>query len=115
DRTGGARELADSLYGDLFGLGGRSGHRRSLFHYFHGRSSLSTWLRAVLAQRHVDRLRAERHTEPLPDDESGAAVSTAAPPVDPRRERFVAAMREVLRAVLAGLADRDRLRLGCYY
>ena len=52
DPGGGARELADSIYGELF--------ERSLFRYFHGRSSLATWLRAVLAQRHVDRLRAGR-------------------------------------------------------
>ena len=37
----------------------RAGERQSLFRYFHGRSSLTTWLRAVLAQRHVDRLRSE--------------------------------------------------------
>ena len=30
------------------------GERRSLFRYFQGRSSLATWLRAVLAQRYVD-------------------------------------------------------------
>ena len=49
-----ARELADSIYADLFGLEERDGVRRSLFDYFHGRSSLAGWLRAVLAQRMVD-------------------------------------------------------------
>src|SRR5262245_18378257 len=43
DSTGSARELADSLYADLFGLAERDGVRRSLFRYFHGRSSLPTW------------------------------------------------------------------------
>src|SRR5471032_2333407 len=47
DPGGGARELADSLYADLFGLRDREGERQSLFRYFHGRSRLSTWLRAV--------------------------------------------------------------------
>ena len=56
DRTGAARELADSLYADLYGVDQRGGARQSLLRYFHGRSSLATWLRAVLAQRHVDRL-----------------------------------------------------------
>ena len=55
---GGARELADSLYGELYGLRERAGERQSLFRYFEGRSSLGTWLRAVLAQRYVDRVRA---------------------------------------------------------
>jgi len=59
DPSGGARELADALYADLFGLGDRAGERQSLFRYFHGRSSLTTWLRAVLAQRYVDRLRTD--------------------------------------------------------
>ena len=62
DPTGSARDLADGIYGELF--------ERSLFRYFHGRSSLSTWLRAILAQRHVDRLRAGRRLEPLPEDDS---------------------------------------------
>ena len=60
DPSGGSRDLADSLYGELFGLDVRDGERRSHFRYFHGRSSLSTWLRAVLSQRHVDRVRRAR-------------------------------------------------------
>ena len=77
DPAGGARELADALYADLYGLDDRSGERRSLFRYFHGRSSLATWLRAVLVQRHVDQLRAGRRTEPLPDDERARAGGRA--------------------------------------
>jgi len=48
------QELADSLFSDLFGLMDGKRGERSLFRYFHGRSSLKTWLRAVLAQRHID-------------------------------------------------------------
>src|SRR5262249_28815501 len=66
---GGARDLADSLYAELYGLPDADGHRRSLFRYFQGRSSLATWLRAVLAQRYVDRVRATRRLEPLPPEE----------------------------------------------
>ncbi len=74
DPSGGARDLADSLYADLYGIRtaevSESGsERRSLFRYFQGRSSLATWLRAILAQRYVDRLRAGRRLQPLPDDE----------------------------------------------
>src|SRR5271165_7186161 len=57
------RELADSLYADLYGLRESEGRRNSLFAYFHGRSKLSTWLRAVLAQRHVDEIRRARRSE----------------------------------------------------
>jgi RNA polymerase sigma factor (sigma-70 family) len=66
-----ARELADSLYGELYGLDRKgTGRRRSLLDYFHGRCKLATWLRTVLAQRHVDAIRAERHTDSLPDSDS---------------------------------------------
>ena len=112
---GGARDLADALYGDLFGLGGRDGARQSLFRYFHGRSSLATWLRAVLSQRHVDRHRERRRTEPLPDEESaGRPIAPAATP-HPDRTRFLLLMRTALAWALARLTPPDRCRLACYY
>jgi RNA polymerase sigma-70 factor len=112
---GGARDLADSLYGDLFGIKTGSTDRRSLFRYFHGRSSLSTWLRAVLAQRHVDRIRANRFSEPLPDDDSARAPAVPASAVEPERDRYVALIRDALKRSIAALSPRDRLRLACYY
>src|SRR5256885_10287786 len=78
DRSGGARELADSLYADLYGVTDAGRERQSLFQYFQGRSSLATWLRAVLAQRYVDRVRVQRRLEPLPDEE--VARRNAGPP-----------------------------------
>jgi RNA polymerase sigma-70 factor (ECF subfamily) len=115
DPTGGARELADSLYAELFGLRERAGARQSLFRYFHGRSSLTTWLRAVLAQRHVDRVRVDRKLEPLPDEESPAAFHAPPRAIEPDRARYLRIIRLVFEAVVASLAPRDRLRLGCYY
>jgi RNA polymerase sigma-70 factor (ECF subfamily) len=114
DPGGGARELADALYADLYGVGERDGERRSLFRYFHGRSSLATWLRAVLAQRHVDTIRASRRMEPLPDDESAPGVVSRTPP-DPERARFLALIQRALTVAISLLTDRDRLRLACYY
>lgn len=115
DPTGEARELADSLYADLFGLGGRSGERQSLFRYFHGRSSLATWLRAVLSQRHVDRIRERKRIDPLPDEDSAGALVSHDQPPDPERPRFLSLMRAALPAALAALDPRDRLRVACYY
>ncbi len=114
DPTGGTRELADALYGELYGLADASGTRKSLLRYFHGRSSLATWLRTVLAQRHVDRLRSLRRTEPLSDT---PYEPTSAEPAETPGERtgFVALMRRALGRAVAGLAPRDRLRLSCYY
>ena len=115
DPSGGARELADSLYADLYGLEDRGGKRQSLFRYFHGRSSLATWLRAVLAQRYIDRLRAQRRIESLPDEESPAALASRPVPADPDRPRYVGLIAQALGQAVSRLDARDRLRLGCYY
>jgi len=123
---GRAREVADSLYAELYGVRG-GGEARSLFRYFEGRSSLAAWLRAVLAQRYVDRIRAERRLEPLPDEDQGSRVHgfagsqvqgfagsrQASPDVD--RPRYLALIRAALGRALARLDARDRLRLACYY
>jgi RNA polymerase sigma-70 factor len=115
DPSGGSRDLADSLYGELFGLSERDGERRSHFRYFHGRSSLSTWLRAVLSQRHVDRIRSVRRQDPLPEDEAPGAIAAPREEVDPNRAGYVTVMRDSVTAAIAALAPRDRLRLRCYY
>ncbi len=114
DPSGGARDLADAIYADLFGVPKGGGERKSLLRYFHGRSSLSTWLRAVLAQRHVDRLRSTRRIDPLPEDESPAAIAAPGRPSDPDRPERVARMQRALGRALAALSPDDRLRLGCY-
>lgn len=112
---GGAREIADSLYAELYGLQERDGQRRSLFRYFHGRSSLATWLRAVLAQRVVDAARAGRRLEQLPEDDEQIPVSRAVSLPDPDRARYGALIRLAVQAAISLLAARDRLRLACYY
>jgi len=115
DPGGGARDLADSLYAELFGLRDRAGERQSPFRYFHGRSSLTTWLRAVLAQRHVDRLRTNRRLEALPDEDSSAALPAPSSPIEPDRDRYLELIRQALERAVAHLPPRDRLRLACYY
>ena len=136
--VGRAEELADSLYAELYGVSpSGSGRRKSLFEYFHGRSKLSTWLRAVLAQRHVDLLRTSWRTVSLDaEEDSGPGKSAAASPpgyrasmgghrslaqpsdsspADPDREMYLARLAEALAAAIAGLASRDRLLLAYYY
>ena len=105
DPSGGAREIADGLHGELFG--------RRLFRYFHGRSSLATWLRSLVSQRFVDRIRETRRLDPLPENEFAVPGRDASP--DPDRSRFASAMQDALAAALAALPTRDRLRLRCYY
>jgi RNA polymerase sigma factor (sigma-70 family) len=121
DRHGGAREVADALYAELYGIRNAHGERQSLFRYFQGRSSLATWLRAVLAQRYVDRQRAQRRLAPLADTDAdagrgaGTGVAAVSPDPDPSRARYVALLHRALAAVIAALAPRERLRLACYY
>jgi RNA polymerase sigma-70 factor, ECF subfamily len=112
DPAGGARELADGLYADLYGTSDAP-DRRSLFRYFHGRSSLATWLRAVMSQRHVDAMRARRRLEPLPEVEGGTRIAT--PSADPDRPRLVRLVVAALQTAVDALPPKDRLRLRSYY
>lgn len=109
DPTGGARDLADALYADLYS--------QSLFRYYQGRSSLATWLRAVLSQRYIDRLRAQKRLEPLPEDDSTAAAGlhSVGDPPDPDRRRHLTLLTQALGRAVDRLDSRGRLRLGCYY
>ena len=111
DPNGGARELADALYADLYGLRSTGPDRQSLLLSFSGRSSLASWLRAVLCQRYVDRLRAGRRLEPLPADDP---VSLRAP-ADPDRGRYLELVTQALGRAVGQLAGKDRLRLAYYY
>jgi len=115
----GAREMADSLYANLYGLRAGEGERKSLFDYYHGRSKLGTWLHAILAQRHVDEIRRTRKMDSLDETaEEGEArhelVAVSASP-DSERERYLVMLQGTLSVVLDGLVPRDRLRLAYYY
>jgi len=122
-----ACELADSLFAELYGLS-EGADRRSLFRYFHGRSSLKTWLRAVLAQRHVDAIRASRRLTDLEGADGHATLpasplatprrisGTGAEPLqDPHRTELVALFRRTLEVALGLLDTRDKERLRLYY
>jgi RNA polymerase sigma-70 factor (ECF subfamily) len=116
-----AEELADSLHAELYGvLSTRDGRRKSLFEYFHGRSKLSTWLRAVLAQKQVDLFRTssrmvslECETEEEPPREFAARDDAA--PADPGRARYLARFEVAFSGALASLTARERMILACYY
>jgi RNA polymerase sigma-70 factor, ECF subfamily len=115
DPSGGAREVADSLYAELFGLRSRDGKRQSHLRYFHGRSSLATWLRAVLSQRYVDRRRLASRLDPLPDDDGADAFMAKGSSSPTGMLRFISLLQRVIAAAVAALPPRDRLRLRCYY
>ena len=118
-----ARELADSLFAELFGLADGKRGEQSLFRYFHGRSSLKTWLRTILAQRHIDRLRESKRWVELDGDDGNGELKhgmpgheLATPPLeDPHKEKYVNSFLVALEACLKGLEKRDRIRLELYY
>jgi RNA polymerase sigma-70 factor, ECF subfamily len=107
------RELADSIYAELYGTTTRDGQRTSKLASYTGRGSLEGWLRTVMAQEHINRYRRQRRLVSLDEEtEEGvqfaAAESEVAIAVDPRVE---AATDEVL----AGLPAEDRFVLASYF
>jgi RNA polymerase sigma-70 factor (ECF subfamily) len=115
-----ACELADSLFAELYGLADGKGPERSLFRYFHGRSSLKTWLRAVLAQRHIDSIRAGRRLEELAEDDApeGRQKILPGPQIqlaDPHRQRYITVFSRALEAALGRLEPQEKERLRLYY
>lgn len=120
---GRAEELADSLYAELYGVRSNDpAKRKSLFEYFHGRSKLSTWLRAVLAQKHVDLLRTggkkvsfEQEKETDDFRSIPALQSEIEKTPDPDREKYLGRVARCLSVALAALTPRERMLLACYY
>jgi RNA polymerase sigma factor (sigma-70 family) len=116
-----AEELADSLFAELYGLSVEK--RGSLLRYFHGRSTLKTWLRAVMAQRHVDKIRAERKFKELGEEDGsdGEALRGTATPTlqvqagDPHRERYLRLFTGALQTALKNLDAQSAERLRMYY
>lgn len=107
------RELADSIYGDLFGTSERNGARVSRLDFYMGRGSLEGWLRTVVAQEFVNRYRKQKRLVSLDEqEEEGVQFSAVAPsaagPADPR---LSAAVDEAL----GQLAAEDRLVLASYF
>jgi RNA polymerase sigma-70 factor (ECF subfamily) len=108
-----ARELADSLYADLYGLGGKDGVRVSKLMSYTGRGSLEGWLRTVMAQEHVNRYRKTKRLVSL-DEESEGGVRFASPvagPTSTADQRVESATDEAL----AALPAEDRFVLASYY
>ena len=108
-----ARELADTLYADLYGTNTRDGQRVSKLASYTGRGSLEGWLRTVLAQEYVNRYRRTKRLVSL-DEESEDGVQFRAPdpdPAPPADQRVAQATDEAL----ATLSAEDRVVLNAYY
>jgi len=108
-----ARELAGSIYADLYGTSSRDGVRVSKLSYYSGRGSLEGWLRTVMAQRHVNEYRSNRHTISLEEEtEAGKQfASTSTPHSAISEPRLTDAVDEAL----GTLSAEDRCILAYYF
>jgi RNA polymerase sigma-70 factor (ECF subfamily) len=108
-----ARDLADSLYAELYGTTTRDGERISKLASFTGRGSLEGWLRTVLAQEFVNRYRRTKRLVSL-DEENEDGVQFAAPEPEPLPSAD-SRLESTTDAALAALTAEDRMVLSAYY
>jgi len=111
--TASARELADSIYADLYGIATRDGRRVSKLASYTGRGSLEGWLRTVMAQEFVNRYRRQKRLVSLDEEEEeGSQFPAAIPePVAAVDSRLESATDEAL----AELSAQDRFILASYF
>ena len=109
-----ARDLADSLLAELYGLDSSEAGRKSRLAYYHGRSSLKTWLRAVLYQKFVDEYRRQSRLAPLPE-EIPEPTGTASSLSEEDERHYAECLSEAVEAALGELAVREKLLLSYYY
>lgn len=111
DETTG-RELADSLYAELYGLPVDGKARVSKLSYYMGRGSLEGWLRTVLAQEYINRYRSTKKTVSLEEQiEGGLQLEARAETPSAETSDAEQAASEVLRA----LSAEDRVLLVSYF
>jgi RNA polymerase sigma-70 factor (ECF subfamily) len=103
-------DLADSLYGELYGLKEQKGVRTSPLSSYTGRGSLLGWLRTTLAQRYVDHHRRTRRETPLEGLEAPAPVPIVTPDA-PHLEKI----RRAVSSTLKALPPEDRFLLSSYF
>lgn len=107
-----ARELADSLYAELYGVDAKGQQRTSKLLYYQGRGSLQGWLRTVIAQEYINRYRSVRRETSLDEAVDGGKQFESRPPdiavLDPRVEAAVS-------TELAALDAEERFLLASYF
>ncbi|HKW18592.1 MAG TPA: sigma-70 family RNA polymerase sigma factor [Terriglobales bacterium] len=107
------RELADSVYADLYGTQIRDGQRASKLSLYGGRGSLAGWLRTVIAQEYINHYRKQRRLVSLDREcEEGAQFPAPAPvQVAAVDERLECATDSALRS----LDSEERFILASYF
>jgi RNA polymerase sigma-70 factor (ECF subfamily) len=108
-----AKDLADSIYADLYGVHEREGQRVSKLSSYMGRGSLEGWLRTVIAQEFINRYRSRKRLVSLEEEEEEGAQFAAAEvqPQASNDSRVDTAIDEALK----GLDGESRVILSAYY
>ena len=106
------RDLAGSLYAELYGMKESDGQRRCPLDSYRGRGSLIGWLRTTLAQRFVDHHR-RSHRETALDD----AEHSLDPPAAMREEppAYLTLLARAVENAVARQDAGDRFLLAAYY
>jgi RNA polymerase sigma-70 factor (ECF subfamily) len=108
------RELADSVYADLYGTQMREGKRVSKLASYSGRGSLDGWLRTVLSQEYVNVYRKQRRLVSL-DEERDEGVQFRAPTEDMAAPRPDPRLHPAVDEALRSLGSEDRFILASYF
>jgi RNA polymerase sigma-70 factor (ECF subfamily) len=106
------RDLADSFYGELYGLNSRDGARSCPLDSYRGRGSLLGWLRTTLAQRFVDHYRRTYREQAFDDQVHDLPVPN---PVTDPETAILAALRQAVHAALRDQPAEERFLLAAYY
>jgi len=109
-----ARDLADSVYADLYGTRTREGKRVSKLNFYTGRGSLEGWLRTVLAQEFVNSYRTRRRLVSL-EEESEDGAQFAAAPIQASPGFADSRLEEAVDEELRSLDPYDRFILASYF
>ena len=112
-----AKDLADLLYADLYGVNLRGGERVSKLASYTGRGSLEGWLRTVMAQEFVNRYRKTRRTTSLDEElEQGRQFAADVPdPIENPAASNDPRIDQATNSALASLSAEDRYILASYY
>jgi RNA polymerase sigma-70 factor, ECF subfamily len=108
-----AKDLADSIYADLYGMNERDGQRVSKLASYMGRGSLEGWLRTVIAQEFINRYRSRKRLVSLEEEEEdGAQFASPAPAAAPVGDSRV---DQAVDQALGALDNESRIILSAYY
>ena len=104
------KELADSLYSELYGLSERNGERLSPLASYSGRGSLSGWLRTTLAQRYVNHHRRTGRQAPLHSQDFPAPA-----PVSEPSANVTSNLSKAVTLTMRELGAEDRFLISAYF